>query len=146
MNAKEIIDSFSYVAKEKGIEKNELSTIIEDLFTTLIMKKYGEENIDKFTVICNMDKGVIEIFHERDVVDSKTANLHEISIDDALKLDSTLVVGDMFIDILEPDSFGRRLINTAKQFLLQKIKEQEKKHVYDEFESVISEFTIIYTV
>ena len=134
MNAKDIIDSFSYVAKEKGIEKNELSAIIEDLFTTLIVKKYGEDNIEKFTVIVNMDKGVIEIFHERDVVENKANTPHEISIDDASKIDSSLAIGDMFIDILDPDSFGRRLINTAKQFLMQKIKEQEKKHVYDEFE------------
>ena len=48
MNSKEIIDAFTYVANEKSIDKMNLTAIIEDIFTTLIAKKYGEENEDKF--------------------------------------------------------------------------------------------------
>ena len=68
MNSKDIIDAFTYVANEKGIDKISLTAIIEDLFLTLISKKFGEENEDKFSVIVNMDRGEIEIFQEKIVV------------------------------------------------------------------------------
>ena len=65
MNSKEIIDAFTYVANEKSIDKMNLTAIVEDIFTTLIEKKYGEDNADKFSVIVNMDRGEIEIFQEK---------------------------------------------------------------------------------
>ena len=58
---KEIIEAFSIVAKEKNIDRTNLSTIIEDLFMAMIYKKYGEER-DNFSVIVNMEKGEIEIY------------------------------------------------------------------------------------
>ena len=54
MDSKNIIESFSYVAKETGINKTNLATIIEEIFIILIEKKYGEENLDKFSVIVNI--------------------------------------------------------------------------------------------
>ena len=137
MNTKEIIDAFTFVANEKGINKTNLSNIIEELFISIIAKKYGEDNLDKFSVIVNMDRGEIEIFHEKIVVKEKSNNLHEIFIDDALKIDKTLSVDEICIDIIDPNSFGRRLINTAKQFLLQKIKDQEKMYIYDNFSTKV---------
>ena len=142
MNTKDIIDAFTFVANEKGINKPNLSGIIEELFISIIEKKYGEENLDKFSVIVNMDRGEIEIFHEKEVVENENIDLHEIHIKDAILIDKTLKVGEICIDIINPDSFGRRLINTAKQFLLQKIKDQEKKYVYDNF---ANKLTTIYS-
>ena len=133
MNSKDIIDAFTYVANEKGIDKISLTAIIEDIFLTLISKKFGEENEDKFSVIVNMDRGEIEIFQEKNVVDKVKDIDNEIILSDALKIDKTLSVGDICIDILDPGTFGRRLINTAKHHLLNKIKDVEKKSVYDEF-------------
>ena len=57
MNSKDIIDAFTYVAKEKGIDKVRLTAIIVEIFLTLIAKKFGEENEEKFSVIVNMDRG-----------------------------------------------------------------------------------------
>jgi len=133
VNSKDIIDAFSYVANEKGIDKSNLTSIIEDIFLTLISKKFGEENEDKFSVIVNMDRGEIEIFQEKVVVETVNDSLNEISLADAHKIDKTLNVDEICIDILDPGDFGRRLINTAKHHLLNKIKEVEKKSVYEEF-------------
>ena len=133
MNSKDIIDAFTYVANEKGIDKVSLTAIIEDIFLTLISKKFGEENIDKFSVIVNMDRGEIEIFQEKLVVDKILDADFEIVLAEALKIDNTMTVGEICIDILDPSTFGRRLINTAKHHLLNKIKDVEKKSVYDEF-------------
>jgi N utilization substance protein A len=133
VNSKDIIDAFTYVANEKGIDKVSLTAIIEDIFLTLISKKFGEENEDKFSVIVNMDRGEIEIFQEKIVVDKVKDADNEIILSDALKIDKTLTIGEICIDILDPGTFGRRLINTAKHHLLNKIKDVEKKSVYDEF-------------
>ena len=64
MISKDIIEAFSDLAKECGIERTNLGTIIEDLFMNLIYKKYGEER-ENFSVIVNMEKGEIEIYQER---------------------------------------------------------------------------------
>ena len=64
---KDIIEAFSMLAKEKDIDRTNLSTIIEDIFMTLIYKKYGEER-ENFSVIVNMEKGEIEIYQEKEVV------------------------------------------------------------------------------
>ena len=142
MNSKEIIDAFTYVANEKGIDKTNLTAIIEDIFLTLIVKKYGEENQDKFSIIVNMDRGEIEIFQEKIVVEEINDSLSEILLKDALKIDKTMSAGEICIEILDPGDFGRRLINTAKHHLLNKIKDVEKKSVYDEFYNKVDQ---IYT-
>ena len=133
MDSKIIIDSFSYVAKETGLNKEDLATIIEEIFLTLIGKKFGEDNLDRFSVIVNMSRGEIEIFHEREIVEELDNPISEILLEDARKIDDTLELGEICIDIIEPNSFGRRLINSAKQQLFQKINEIEKKSIYDDY-------------
>ena len=80
---KDIIEAFSAVAKEKNIDRTNLSTIIEDLFKGLIEKKYGEK--DNFSVIVNMDKGEVEIYQEMVIVDEVDDPVVEIDIKEAKK-------------------------------------------------------------
>ena len=138
MNSKEIIEAFSYVAKEKNVEKSYLTNIIEEIFTSMLLKKYGEEYEPNFSTIVNMERGEIEIFHEKEVVGVVKNEITEISISEAIKTDSTLVIGDMYIDIVNPDIFGRRLIAHAKQHLSQKIKDIEKESIYSKFNNKIN--------
>ena len=133
MDSKQIVEAFKILAKEKNIEKENLSSIIEELFTSLLMKKYGEENIDNFSVIINMDKGDVEIYHEKTVVETVVDELTEISLSDAKKIDKTLELDELCIEVVDPSIFGRRLINTAKQHLSQKIKDIEKQSIYEKF-------------
>ena len=133
MESKNIIEAFQILAQEKSIEKDNLSQIIEEIFTTLLVKKYGEEYIDNFSVIINMDKGEVEIYHEKIVVESVKNPITEINLVDANKIDDTLEIDDLCIEIIDPSLFGRRLINTAKQNLSQKIKDIEKQSIYDDF-------------
>lgn len=129
---REIIESFSAIAREKNIDRAHLGAIIEELFMVLIQKKYGEE-YSNFSVIVNMDKGTIEIYQEKTVVQEVNNPVVEISLDDARKVEPGLEEGDPFIEIIDPTDFGRRLVSTAKQFLSQKIREIEKQSVYDEY-------------
>jgi len=131
--SKDIIDAFSDLAKDRGIDRTNLGTIIEDLFYNLIHKRYGEER-DNFSVIVNMEKGEIEIYQEKEVVDEVIDEVSEIHIKEAKKVEPDLELGDPYIDVINPEDFGRRLINTGKQFLAQSIRNIEKQAIYDEFE------------
>ena len=132
MISKDIIDAFSDLAKDRGIDRTNLGTIIEELFYNLIHKKYGEER-DNFSVIVNMEKGEIEIYQEKIVVEDVLDNVSEINIKEAKKTESDLELGDPFIEIINPEDFGRRLINTGKQFLAQSIRGIEKQAIFNEF-------------
>ena len=138
---KDIIEAFSSVAKEKNIDRTNLSTIIEDLFMTMIYKKYGEER-ENFSVIVNMEKGEIEIYQEKVVVDNVIDPVSEIYIKDAHLVEPDLEIGDPFIDILSPEDFGRRLINTAKQHLAQRIRDIERESIFDDFNRKIGEIAV----
>ena len=98
MISKNIIEAFSDLAKDRGVDRTSLGTIIEDLFMNLIQKKYGEER-ENFSVIANMEKGEIEIYQEMTVVKNVLDPVSEIHIDDARKEYSDLCVGDDYIKI-----------------------------------------------
>ena len=138
---KDIIEAFTLLAKEKDIDRTNLSTIIEDIFMTLIYKKFGEER-ENFSVIVNMEKGEVEIYQEMTVVTKVLDPVIEIDLNEARKEYTDLVVGDDYINVISPDSFGRRLINTAKQHMIQKIRDIERQSIFDEYASKIGEIVI----
>ncbi len=138
---KEIIEAFKTIADEKNIDRVELSTIIEDIFIVMIEKKYGED-IDNFSVIANMEKGEIEIYQEKTVVEEVDDEIKEISLKKAIKVEPDLELGDPFVEIVDPESFGRRLISSAKQFLSQKLKEIERNAIYGEFNDKIGQIFV----
>ena len=138
---KNIIEAFATLAKEKNIDRTNLSTIIEDIFMALIYKKYGEER-ENFSVIVNMEKGEIEIYQEMTVVKEVYDPVVEIELSEAIKEYDDLEVGDAYVKILNPDGFGRRLINTAKQHMVQKIRDIERQSVFDEYSSKIGEIVV----
>ena len=136
----EIVEAVNLIAKEKRIDKDELRDILEDIFLTLIKRKYGDS--DHFDVIVNMDRGDVEIFIEKEVVEEVQDPLLQIDYKDARKIDPDIEVGEDFVEVIQPDQFGRRLINIAKQTLLQRIREYEKRKIYDEYSSRVGEIII----
>ena len=138
---KDIINAFAELAKEKNIDRTNLSTIIEEIFMSLIYKKYGEEQ-DNFSVIVNMDKGEIEIYQELLVVKNVKNSIEEISLEEAIKAEDDIELGEIFVKILNPENFGRRLINTAKQYLSQKIRDIERNSIFEEYSNKIGEIIV----
>ncbi len=128
---REIIEAFAQIAREKNVDRSELGEIIEKVFLTLIEKKY--ESTENFDVIVNMDKGEIEIYQQKVIVDQVQDPLHEISLEEARILEPDLQIGDPYIEIIDPVSFGRRLISQAKQILNQQIMRVEKNVIYEEY-------------
>jgi len=138
---KAIIEAFKVVAKEKGVDSTNLSSIIEDLFVNLIKKRYGED-YQNFNVIVNMEKGEIEIYQHKTVVKKVSDDITEITLENAQKVEKDLSVGDMYIEVIDPQQFGRRLINNAKQFLSQSLKDIEKQSIFEEYSDKIGEVII----
>lgn len=137
---RDIISAFSEIAREKNVDRSELSDIIETVFRKIIIKKFGSD--ENFDVIVNMDKGEIEIYQQKIIVDEVTDPVEEISLEDAREVEPDLEVGDPYIEIISPASFGRRLITTAKQVLSQQIMKLEKNVMFEEYEKKIGEIII----
>ena len=139
---REIVESFSDMVKEKGIDKDVLAGILEEIFGLLIKKKYGEEA--KYEVVVNMDRGDIEMFVEREIVDEVTDPNTQISIDEVNKKgnEDELEVGEDFVEEITIASLGRRLVTLAKQSLNQKIREMEKDLIYNEYKELEGEIVV----
>lgn len=136
----DIIDAFHQIIKEKNIDKDLLSQIIENTILSTIKKKYG--TADNFDIFVNMDKGEIEIYQNKIIVEEVHDENLEIDLESARKIEPDLEIGDEYVEIIDPLSFGRRLIISAKQNLSQKIKDAEKEIVFDEYKNRIGEIII----
>ncbi|MBK7866608.1 MAG: transcription termination factor NusA [Ignavibacteriales bacterium] len=141
MNA-DIVESFAAMVREKGVDKDVLHGIIEDIFGLLVRKKYGEEA--NYSVVVNMDRGDIEIFLVREIVDVVEDPDKQISLDEVnLKgNEDELDVGEEYVEQLKLATFGRRLINLAKQSLNQRIREIEKELILNEYKRLVGEIVI----
>lgn len=140
--SKQIIQSFAEIAKDKDIDKDLLLSILEDVFRTMIRKKYGSD--DAFEVILNADRGEIQILHVREVVPKEelTDEVEEITIEEALKHDPDLELYDDFAQELSIQDFGRRAVMMARQQLAQRIREIEKDNIFEEYSDRVGEIVL----
>ncbi len=137
-----IVESFAQMVREKSVDKDVLADIIEEIFGLLVKKKYGADA--QYDIVVNMDKGNIEIFLIRDIVEEVEDPVTEISIDEVNEKgnEEELEVGEEYVEKIEMSSFGRRLINLARQSLNQKIKEIEKEIIYKEYSEMLGEIIV----
>ncbi|MFZ1281848.1 MAG: transcription termination factor NusA, partial [Ignavibacteriaceae bacterium] len=112
------------------------------IFGLLVKKKFGEEA--KFDVVVNMDRGDIEIFLEREIVDVVEDPNKQISLAEVNKKgnEDDLEVGEDFVEKIELATLGRRLVVLAKQSLNQKIRELEKEIIYNEYNELLGEIVV----
>lgn len=136
----EIMEAITQIAKDKRIEKENLRDILENIFVSMIEKKYGHS--DNFDVIVNIDKGDIEIYQERTVVEDVEDPVREIDLESAQKIDHDAEIGEEVVEVIDPVAFGRRLIISAKQNLNQKIRDFERSQVIGEYQNRIGEIII----
>ncbi|HPQ09081.1 MAG TPA: transcription termination factor NusA [Bacteroidia bacterium] len=141
---KDLIKSFDEFKELKGIDKTLLMSILKDVIKHAIDKKYGKSN--NYDVIINPDKGDIEIWKNRKIVDDEFAedsfeydpNKH-ISLSEARKIDESFEIGEEVSERVELESFGRRTILAMRQHLIQKINELEKAEVYNKYKDKVGE-------
>lgn len=140
--SKQIIQSFAEIAKDKDIDKDLLLSILEDVFRTMIRKKYGSD--EAFEVILNADRGEVQILHIREVVPKEelTDEVQEITLGEAQKHDPELELYDEFAQELDIRDFGRRAVMMARQQLAQRIREIEKDNVFEEYSQRVGEIVL----
>ncbi|MEX0662586.1 MAG: transcription termination factor NusA [Balneolaceae bacterium] len=140
--SKLIIQSFAEIAKDKGIERDLLLSILEDVFRAMIRKKYDSD--ESFEVILNADRGEIQILHIREVVpaDELTDPVKEISLEDALEHDPDLELYDEYAQEISIADFGRRAVSMARQQLAQRIREIEKDNIFEDYSDRVGEIVL----
>ncbi|WP_103664760.1 transcription termination factor NusA [Gracilimonas amylolytica] len=140
--SKQIISSFAEIAHEKGIDRDMLLSILEDVFRTMIRKKY--ESDEAFEVILNADRGEIQILHVQEVVpaDELTDPVAEISFEDAKKIDPDIELYDELAQEIQITDFGRRAVTMARQQLAQRIREIEKDNIYEDYTDRVGEIIL----
>ena len=140
--SKLIIQSFAEIAKDKGIDKDLLLSILEDVFRSMIRKKY--ESDEAFEVILNADRGEIQILHIREVVPEEelTDEVTEISLKDAQKHDPDLELYDEYAQEISITDFGRRAVTMARQQLAQRIREIEKDNIFEDYSERIGDIVL----
>jgi N utilization substance protein A len=137
----EIVESFAQMVRDKGIDRDILAGVVEDVFAMMVRKKYGQDA--KFDVIVNMDKGDIEIFLEREVVEVVENPTTQIDRETAREQSGEeLEVGEDYVEVIPLATFGRRLVVSAKQNLNQRIKEIERELIYNEYSNAIGEIIV----
>ena len=140
---RELIEVFSEIAREKNVERSELATILEELFLYVIEKEYGDSS--NCSCIVNLDKGEIEIYAEKTIVDEIDDYKVEITLEDAIAKEpdaADLEIGDVFVEVIDPRVFGRRLVVTAKQFFAQRLRDVERNYIYEDYANRIGEIVI----
>jgi len=140
---RELIEVFSEIAREKNVERSELATILEELFLYVIEKEYGDSS--NCSCIVNLDKGEIEIYSEKTIVEEIDDYKVEITLEDAIKKEPDAIdleLGDVFVEVIDPRMFGRRLVTTAKQFFAQRLRDVERNYIYEDYATRVGEIVI----
>jgi transcription termination/antitermination protein NusA len=140
MDTSTLIESFADFAKQKNIDRPTMIRILEDVFRNMIRKKYTTD--DNFDIIVNADKGDLEIWRFREIVEDDSEDIWEhdkISLTDAQKIEPDFEVGEEVAEEIHLEDFGRRAVTTARQTLIQKVKDLEKDIIYQKYKDIVGE-------
>lgn len=144
INKQQIVEAFAEMARQKSIDRDLLQGIIEDTFAQMVRKKYGQEA--QFDIIVNMDKGDIEIYLIREIVEQVEDPSLQISLEEATEGGEDYELGDEHLTELNlenlSDNFGRRMIAMAAQTLGQRVREVEKENVISEYSEKVGEIIV----
>jgi transcription termination/antitermination protein NusA len=144
MESVNLIESFSEFKDIKNIDRATLMSIIEDVFRSMLIKRFGSDK--NFDIIVNPDKGDVEIYKNRTIVDDDFAedsfdydeNKH-ISLADAHKIEPDFEIGEEVSEKVKLEDFGRRAVLSVRQNLVQKILELEKSEIYNKYKEKVGD-------
>jgi N utilization substance protein A len=144
MNKINLIDSFSEFKEFKNIDRPTMMSILEDIFRAMIIKRFGTD--ENFDIIINIDKGDLELWRNREIVDDEFAedsfdydeNRH-ISLSDAHKVDKDFELGEEITEPVNMNDFGRRAVLALRQNLASRIMELEKDGIFRKYKERVGE-------
>src|SRR5277367_6537293 len=133
----ELLQIADAVAREKGLSKESVIEAMEQAIQTAGRRKFGHEHdiraeIDKKT-------GEIKLYRVRTVVETVENEVTELTLGQAKRMDPKLEIGDQIRDLLPPIDFGRVAAQTAKQVVLQKVRDAEREKQFEEFKDKTGE-------
>lgn len=139
MDSLNLVESFSEFKEFKNINRPTMMRILEDVFRSVIIKKYGTD--ENFDIIVNLDKGDLEIWRYRQVVadeEIEDENL-QISLTDAKKIEPDFEVGEEVSEEVKLVDFGRREVLSIRQNLATKIQEFERDNEFKKYKDRVGE-------
>ena len=134
-----LIEAFQDFKEAENIDRPTMMKVVEDVFKTLLRKKYGSD--ENFDVIVNAEKGDLEIMRRRTIVENGAVEdpLAQIAYSDAVKLEPDYEVGEDLYEEIEILDFGRRAILAAKQTLASRIGDLKKNVLVKKYSERIGE-------
>jgi len=129
-----LVESFSELKDIKNIDKSTMEAVMHDVFKTIISKRYGTS--DNFDIIINPNKGDLEIWRNREIVEDNFDEFDEtihIKLSDAIKIQPDFEIGEELSDEVKIEDFGRRAISSIKQILKSKIIDLGKDKLYQQY-------------
>ena len=139
MDNMNLIETFSEFKELKNIDRATMMSVLEDVFRNVLIRQFGSD--ENFDIIINVDKGDLEIWRNRVVVEDSEVEdpAKEIRLTDAKKIDTDYEVGEDVTDEVKLADFGRRAILNLRQNLAGKIMELEKDHIYGKYKKRIGD-------
>ncbi len=128
---KEFLDALAELERTKGIKLDILLEALEDALISAYKKNYGSSQ--NVRVEINRETGDIHVYYRKEVVETVENDKVEMSLEEARLYDPEFEVGDMFESEVTPRSFGRIAAQTAKQVIVQRIREAERNVIYDAY-------------
>ena len=134
-----LVETFSEFKEFKNIDRETMMRIIEDIFRAMLLKKYGSD--ENFDIIVNIDKGDLEIWRNRTIVEDGAVedDNTQIAYSEAIKIEPDFEIGEDVSEEIKLLDFGRKEIYTIHQSLIAKIQEYEKNNIYKKYKEKIGE-------
>jgi len=142
MNNSDLVSSFAEIAREKGIDRDSLQLIVEDVMRAMIRTRFGSD--EAFEIIFNPDHGDMQILHLREVVANYDLvdPVTQIEIKDAIKIEDDYEVEDEVAEEISVSDFGRRAVQTARYTFHNRIRDHEKENIYAEYSDLVGELVV----
>ena len=139
MEGLNLISTFAEFKELKNIDKSTMIGVLEDVFRHHLQKTY--ETDENFDVIINPEKGDLEIWRNREVVeDDAVENPNtQIAVSEVKEIDSTYEVGDEYSDQIKMNQFGRRAVLSLRQNLASRLLDLEKANIYEKYSQKVGE-------
>ncbi|HHT97398.1 MAG TPA: transcription termination/antitermination protein NusA [Clostridiales bacterium] len=128
---KELIQALSQIEKEKNISKEVLLEALENSLLAACKNNFGRS--DNILVEINKETGDVKVFAQKEIVEEVTDETNEISLEDGTEIDVNNNIGDIVNIEVTPKNFGRIAAQKAKQAIIQKIREEERKVLFQEY-------------
>ena len=137
-----LVEAFTEFSRFKNLDRATLMGVLEEVFRTMIRKQHGSD--ENFEIIVNVDKGDIQGFRERVVVEDTELEdeSQQIPLSEALRIDADYEVGDDLAEEINFHDFGRKIVQTAKQTLTQKIRDLEKAAVIEQYQEMVGQIIV----